>query len=344
MSIPLLAKPWQFDVNQFIPYQGTQTRQAQMFLWTLKQSLRNLTYAPWTVKGSSNSVAAGMDTVDRWTASTNVVFAGDGVAHSWIVLQQTGLTSVGNPATSGFQLLIDCSTTPFGDTQGGRVYVSFSAGFTGGSTTARPTATDEIGITSAHGVNTYWAGVGATVPLRLHVMQSQDGECLRVFAYQAGLTGPQCVLFIFLEKLSNPIDGLTYPVVCQWLGSSSGGSNILTLTQALNTGASSEPLTGRQSPTQFWGSFTVEGIDNDDLPTVINVQNEISGEWCMHPLGFYVKNIIGARGRHGAFFDLWMGPQAVGTGTAFPDDNTLQFVKFGPFIVPWDGETPPLLC
>ncbi len=334
MSIPTLAKTWQFDVANRINYQGTVALSNATMLLAVKDAMRNLTFAPWTVAGSCDGVTAGMDTVDRWVDTGDIVFAVDAVAHSWIVLKQTGLTS-------NFQLLLECSLTPTGSESSGRGYVSHTAGFTGGTTTARPTATDEMPIGPSHGATASW-GTGTTESLIWNLMQSTDGECTRLISYRAATTGPFAVTYWCFEKMANPIDGWTNPVVSAILP-----NNNLTFANLQNLGVNSEPLSGRHGTAQMWGAFSVEGFGGGSsltLPQIASVPNEISGEWAMHPMGFYVPNTTQCKGRHGSFFDLWTASLALQTGTTFPDDDSLQFVKFGNLVFPWDGETPPLVC
>lgn len=97
----------------------------------------------WTCAGSSDASTAGMDSSDRWGSSfdaTKLVRASGAVAHSWIVLANSGL---------GCYLLIDWNTSL---DQTCNFTIAKSA-FTGGSTTAAPTATGSITFSSQQFIN-----------------------------------------------------------------------------------------------------------------------------------------------------------------------------------------------
>ena len=133
----------------------------------------------WSVVGSCDSLAAGIDAVDRWVDRLDLVW-GTG-AHSWIVLKQTGISAT----DQGFQLLIDLRRT-FSQSENCSMYISYSAGFTGGSTTARPTATDETTILD----DTRWGG-GTTVNYTwsVSVAKTSDGSCTRTHKSYDGNVG-----------------------------------------------------------------------------------------------------------------------------------------------------------
>lgn len=93
----------------------------------------------WTVAGSSNGVAAGMDAVDRWHlagayTAGDFVRAAAGSAHSWMVLK--------SPLMNGynFYMLVSLGVTT---TALYIIHHMAKAAFTGGSITADPTSTDQ---------------------------------------------------------------------------------------------------------------------------------------------------------------------------------------------------------
>lgn len=97
----------------------------------------------WTCVGSSNgATAAALDGVNRWTGGyTTLVTANNTAsARSWIVFSKTDFIS------SNFQILIDMVWS--GTASSIKIVLSESAGFTGGSIFARPTATDEVDMGS----------------------------------------------------------------------------------------------------------------------------------------------------------------------------------------------------
>jgi hypothetical protein len=310
-------KTWQYSVNNTVAALGAITTTHARLLRSIKNTLLAFGTLPWTVVGSSNSVAAGLDAVDRWAADGNLVWANEGNAHSWIVLKQTGIGS-------NFQLLINCSPA---DTWNRVVNViaSPNAGFTGGSTTARPTATDEVDLNVSN--NEYWAGShSADGQFVYHVMQSTDGQCTRILTARAGAV---CGFWL-LDKAKNPVTGWTYPFVGIVKGDTTGDvATIATLA------ATSAKFAG-------WGTAymnmyaTHEVANSNNIPTLSTVPNDLSTKYPVFPIGL-LSETAGQRGRHGDLFDLWWGLTAVATGDFYPGDASKQFVQLGDVIFPWNG-------
>lgn len=142
-----LSRPWYSRGN--VPASDTSTTAlvAKSILWALKEALLDTLTGgtlgaegalpgggAWAVEGSSDSVAAGMDAVDRWGTwnATKIVRASAGVAHSWIVLKSPN-------AIGPRYLCIDYASA----SDQNAAFVFSNNAFTGGSITARPTATKE---------------------------------------------------------------------------------------------------------------------------------------------------------------------------------------------------------
>ena len=130
MALPTLEKTYEFVVNQRVDQvtYNTELSMHQKMMWDIKETLTGFTNAAWTVAGSSDGTTAGMDATDRWVAYTDLTWNTGN--HSWIVLTRA----------AGGQIVIDLdisSATP----QQAFIYASVSGGFTGGSISARPTAT-----------------------------------------------------------------------------------------------------------------------------------------------------------------------------------------------------------
>src|SRR5512136_2332318 len=174
MTLPTKVKTWQYNVNQDLNTLGVALTDRQRLLRTIKNSLIGFGAAPWTVQGSSNSVAAAMDGVDRWAADANLVWANAGVAHSWIVLRQTGIGAT-------FEMCIDLSSiSP-------RVLsciLAVGGSFAGGTTLNRPTAGTELDVSPTR----WFKGDDAlTFSCALHVQQSNDGAITRVGVFDGGI-------------------------------------------------------------------------------------------------------------------------------------------------------------
>lgn len=340
-TLPNLAKVWQFDVNQIIDWQGTTALVGAEILYRIKESLRGFTLNPWTVRGSSNGVTAGMDTVDRWLSKSNINWAADGVARSWVVLQQTALIGIGNPPTTGYQLLLDCSTTVSSTGVSCRALVSPTGSFTGGSITARPTAVDEHSINGAENrshTHYFWNGGDSRGRTILHVMQSGDGQCTRWVTFLASTNGPTMGGATLIERISNPSPGFLYPAVAM---NYRNWNRDFMFTRSANV----EPFVGSQgggTTTQFLAALSVEGSIDATLVNRQGMPDELSGEWMMSPCGIWVPNTVGFRARIGQTFDLWTTSVRLNEGTCFPEDASRQFVKFGSMILPWNGDAPLL--
>lgn len=334
MTAPTKAKTWQFAVNQVIKW-TTFDAVNQALMLALKNSLKGFTTNPWTVRGSSNSVAAAMDGVDRWATTANLVY---GTNHSWIVLRQDGLNA-------GFEVCIDYRISG-----GGTIAVSPSAGFTGGAINARPTAADEYTCTFAGSLDAAWgvANVSAAFNHNLHVMQSTDGECTRVFvtvpSADNALTNfgnePTTTLFACFEKLRNPVTGFTIPVVSMWAGATNG-AQIPSFTNLTATSAGSETMRSRHNGTTMRMTMSWE-YSYTLIQNLLFGPNTFASEYAMLPIGAYCPNTASRRGRHGEFYDMWAGPQFPSTSFVLPDATSLSFVKVGNLYLPWDGASAPI--
>lgn len=258
---------------------------------------------------SSNAVVANSS--DNWSSDGDIVNAV--TTRSWIVLQQAGIAS-------NFQICLDMNNT---NAMYGSMIVSPSAGFTGGSTTARPTATDEnVYISSAPWINASLTDIA----LRWTVMQSDDGECTRIVVCGGG----SVQMLAIIDKPANAVTGWTNPSVWSWFASTP-----TIYSQYFTT----YNFRGRVGSTL--GSFVAlqEGWNNSlasQDATWGNIANEVSSEWPMLPLGM-ACNTAGVRGRHGSFYDLWAGSASVATGDTYPGDGSNQFAQFGCIILPWNG-------
>ncbi len=317
MPTPSKVKTWQYNVNQTLTAAGTQLAHNQKNLRAIKTSLVGFGTLPWVVRYSCDSVTAGTpgDLVDRWTADANLVWAAG--AHSWIVLRQTGIAST-------FEIVIDLPTSTSNDVT---VLGSFNA-FSGGTTTARPTATNEFSIRT--GTWGYTSGPAQTV---LSVMQSDDGECTRVFQYRAG-SSP--MLWI-LDKLQNPVTG--------WSTNFAGviqGSTVAVGTIANLGLISSGPLRGTHGAIAIADAkMTGEGYRGQLVQQRQTAANSISSEFPMSPIGF-ASDTVRAKGRHGNFFDLYWGlATVIGDGDTYPVADE-EWIQVGQVIHPWDGSVPVL--
>lgn len=330
MALPSLTKTWHFVPNYAIAATGTALGTNRTILkafkdfittdaaeWVDNTNAATTASNLWTVRYSCDSVAAGAagDGVDRWDAITDLVWANAGSAHSWIVLRQT---AIGASA----ELLISCESVS-GNGANLTLVMSPSAGFTGGSTTARPTATDEIVVIN----NAVWGGVGnSDASVKLHVLKSTDGECWRLFVCNGG----QANTAILVGKASAFNESAwTNRMVVYAQGAASGVS---TLTNALlNTNANFNGR-GASSMTMYLAAlYYASGLANVNVTTA----NDLSSAWPFMPPQI-VSATASNRGFHGYVCDTWYGSTSVAVGSTYPATGTQhQFVQLGVLIFPW---------
>ena len=308
MPLPSLSKTWQHTVNQSAAAQGSANATNRNVLRLIKNALNGFGSNPWTVVSSSNGTVANSS--DNWNSTSDMVGANAGSPHSWIVLRQTGIAT-------NFELCIDCSSATGAV---GTIVISPSAGFTGGSTTARPTATDEIVVING----STWTNNSSDVTVRYSVSQSTDGQCTRVWGAAAG----SVVFFWVFDKPADPVTGWSNPSA-SWAISGPGTYSTVVSTSAgrMRSGSTTGSL-------QMICDGGTTSAANDT--TWANVANEISSEWAIYPMSFACTTST-IRGRHGRFFDLWASSSALATGDTFPGDGSATFVQVGIVVLPWNG-------
>jgi hypothetical protein len=138
----------------------------------------------WTVVSSSNSVTQSLS--DNWNSVSDLVWASDGVAHSWIVLK----SPAGYVPAGGFvYLLLSCAT---GDSN---LVIKMSGnGFTGGSSTTDPTSTGA----SVWGGSQLWT---ATLPAgaKWHGTRNTFGDF--VFLWSKNGSGLAASAFMVISRV-----------------------------------------------------------------------------------------------------------------------------------------------
>lgn len=328
MALPTLIKTWQISRNISCPPAGSTLAKARFQMRTLKNTLIGFGSGAWTVRGSSSSVAAGMDSVDRWAADADLVWNNSGSAHSWIVLRQTGIAT-------NFELCIDLNQT---FERSGSIIVSPAAGFTGGSTTARPTATDEIVL-----INNAEIQPEFDVQSYLNVWQSTDGSACRIVLWQANIQR----MFWLFEKPRNPRASWANPSFSIVMSSAGGSSQAIfsNLFRAYASALGRSRIGTTTALMTCTGETAQAGFLPSTSPTATSA-NEIDLAWDMYPIGL-ATDTVGVRGRHGLLHDIWWAPTSVGQGDTAPNDSAdRQFVKMGDLWLPWhpSGSTVPLLA
>lgn len=344
MSLPTLSKSWQFSINRTIAKVGTSwTPTTADLLFQIKDALVGFGSSPWVVDYSCDGATAGSagDGVDRWASNADVVVSTAlTTAHSWMVLKQTG-AGAGN-----VQILLNASASSGGTLTYGinlMTVVSWNAGFTGGTTTSRPTATDETVLIDSKG----YPGLGGLEnnnPRQcfLHAMQSTDGDCTRIVVMsESTAIWLLCVETPALRSvsISNPVLALSAALVSYNAWPQAGWA-----AQSLCTVANAN-VKMRISGTTYDMWCTMEGDASGLMHNRANVganANDITSEWPLFPIGF-ACNTAGARGIIGSMQDMWFGSSAVPNGDTY-DATSLSLAQFGQVVLPWDGTNVPVIA
>jgi len=335
MSLPTLVKTYEVSPNNVGGVTSASYYiDAQRTMFAIKQALTggdgNITTAPWLVSRSSDSVTA--DGSDNWGAYTNVVFNSAGIAHSWIVLKQ--------PGTKGYEICIDCSNgtsanyfTMFWSPSGG---FNAGAGGTDGTTTARPTASDEIAIFPFLSATQRWLGSLGAFNSKVHCVSSTDGDITTVWV----MIATHCAFFLRLEVVP---DGDWTDNVWIRFGYNGAGQNQFNFDKfaSVVSGYPWQWTWAQESGVTFrlYPSFEAIGTTETAL-TYINsgIPDDKSGDYFMGPIGLWGDQSP-YRGKRGNCTDIWWGQQNL-NGSQYPDAGTLyQFVQIGDVILPWDSAT-----
>lgn len=334
MSAPAKVKTWQQSFNVTITAGGSSNLTQANLLYQMKQRLVSFASNPWTVAGSSDAGGStvsptgsgAMDGNDRWGGASGVFPAipGSNGRHTWIVLKQAALGT-------NYSICLDLPST--GTVTSINSYVSPSAGFTGGSATARPTATDEQQFTTS----IPW-GSGLDANHQLHIQQSTDGLATYIQMWRAGTNlATQFMAF----RPTNLVGGWSNANVTQF---SQAGSGIATTYANLMSAASHR---ARFGSTNFTCGFSCEGAGGTafhSLTSIGDVANDFDSNWAFFPMGVYSTTSL-ARGHIGVVPDMYWGPIGVNDGDTFPNDVAHRdWIKVGNIIMPWTGDaTAPLL-
>ncbi len=339
MAFQANAKTWQVLPNETVLMDSGNGIHQQRLIGKTKNLMVTSFAVPWTVQLCSNAgITAGVNygttgTTDLWaidnqtltqsggiiTVANDVNFAAAATRHSWIVLRQTGIAT-------NFEVCFDCLATGTGVS----VIVSPAAGFTGGSVTARPTATDEKVVSTALFLLTV-----PNVTHRFHAWQSSDGQCNRIMVWNSGTLNPAWLQF---DRIQNPVTGMTNPCVYTVLTSGNG----VAAPFASITASTTYNMRGA-GPANFQGSATFEAWNtNAALATANGIGTSPStfdNSWPVMPMGL-ASNAAANSGRHGNMYDIWHAPTGIPDGNTFPDSCTARtHVKLAGFILPWTGDS-----
>lgn len=323
MPMPTLAKTWQHS-QVSVSALGSLALQNADTMFRLKNALVSFGTLPWTVVSSSDSSTAGAS--DKWLAAANCVWANSGSNHSWIVLKQTGIAS-------NFQICIDLNVSAVNGSQIALI-VSPSAGFTGGSITARPTATDEAALYTAR----TWSYGTAAAAQQFTYMQSTDGQCTRFIVWK-GAVAAACWVLDKPQGLPASLSGWASPFVALVQGTSGGDFDAATYAN-LNGGSGNNLRLRADSSGTVASCFLAAEGSSATAGQNQTVANEASSEWPLAPVAV-TSDTNQARGRWGYLADCWLGSTTPVSGDVYPASGTKTLITVGDLVLPWDNSTVP---
>lgn len=324
MALPSLQKSWQFDTNNAYTAAATVKASYEQLVFAIKVILTSFTTTPWTVVSSSNAISSGSS--DYWATASDVNFQNSG-SRSWIVLKQTGLGS-------NVQLLMTYHAVQSPSTgEFFQFYLSPSVGFTGGSVSGNPTASDSFLIQP----NQYgtFSTPGAAFAFNIHGLKSTDGECTRL----VWSSNSQTCGALILDKLQSPATGLACPVASFCPSAHTRATNVwsnTTVYNGSNVTLRNASIVAAGFVTMHVGGTQVAAVNSGSI-------NQISNEYPLMPMGVYSQQ-VSSYGFHGFVVDMWNGTTnaAATNGSTYPNDATRQMVQFGNTVLPWDGTVPTI--
>lgn len=306
-------------------------------MWGWKEAL---VASGWTVVGScgyNGSIwVAGMDGIDRWTSADAVTGrTGDFVppydgTYSWIVLRNLAMSSVGG----GYQILI--SPEMYDANNNWPIYIRESYGgfYTGGSTEAKPTASDEVPLldsypSDAGGVVNRVLTVSGNYTRGVTVLTSTDGQCTRnLFSSAAGTV----LLVVSFERVQDArtwwdkpvIAGVSRPTYVD-LNTAQFGSNVKMMLRAGST---------LGIPAYFSADgFGTAGVAGKQT---FLAGPDPNGNWMCSPVGL-IGTAGGTMGYVGRLADAYWVHENMANGDYYPDDGTMKWVVFGDLMHASDG-------
>lgn len=323
-----LSKTWYNSFNMALASTGTATLCAASALWAIGAMLtgsQSGTNGPegarpgsvnWTLAGSSNSSTSGIDATDRLHfagsfTSGDWVRAAAASPHTWFVLSSpAGLLD-------GTWYICFDYIGPTND-QTCSLIVANNV-FSGGSTSARPTATGEAALTSFQFISTT-AGAGKT-----HLSIDANGG-FRFYISRNG-TGYFSTAW-GVEPVTEYHSGDAARTV-MWVSFVDSGAGALTDTGNITIrGKTQDNSAAVISNTMGWLlgiSFRPSGSDFNILTSTNSIDSTVDAL----PIGYVMDTTASHHGIRGRFPDMWaIGAQVV-AGSTFPGSGSPERMVTG---------------
>jgi len=334
MGIPVAENgPWIFNLNNLCQGNDTGVGVAQKFAWTLKDSI--VQFSQWSVVASSNgtsfaNIGAGGD-VDYWDAYTDVV------EDSWVILE--------NSVTSE-QFRIECYHVDL-------IYIDIRYSATGafnadGNATTPPTDSESVLLFHGALINPL------PVSVVVNSMISSDGKCTRIF--WNGRVNNTMETFgnvILMEEV--------YDAPGEWLSTYKRCVNILPIVRGGSAPSTIGPLLtdykshgtfdvylkdAVPSEAHYLCSNTriVSDLEGDADTPIADNQAYLSFQdgFSISPITLYKSSRYDGGGL-GRFKDIFWAPSlGIYSFTTADDEGSREWIKWGCFLLPWDGATKPI--
>lgn len=319
MSAPTLLKTWQIEGDNLVPTDSTIYIERKNLLLGIINKLIGFASNPMTVIGSNNGTASGMDAVNRWATIADLN------NNSWIVLQQAGINAK-------FQICFHLNANWTSGVPQLTMVVSRLAGFgtanggTDGSTSARPTATDE----HAQTVQNLTSGGAVSIAARYYVWQSTDGQMTQVMIRNA--TAGTWNNHWFWGKPRNPRALWTNPCVYRFKATVLGAPDAVADIVA------------------YKGTTQVATIQiTTAKEAVLAQENDWEGPNSYDTYRAFLSShtLAGSKGGNiGELFDCRVVDAVVANGTRMPYGGPYTWCCFSDatqlgWLMPWDNTTTP---
>lgn len=339
MSDLILEKgPYIFNVNNLFSEANT-TDKAKRILLELKNCLVALGGQDqiWTVVASSNGVdfvnIGGTEPLDLWNSISDIVFAANGTAHSWCILENV---------FTGQQIIITPNSIAVD-----QVNIVLSPDgliASDGTETTNPTCTDYGLLWSAD--NSFTSTDSNYLKFVINVMSSADYTITRFYLHERNsLTDATGGMIGLIENVQNTPEEWNSEI--KFVMFEHGTSVAYSTTPSTKTPTLSyfdgDTLSVRYqtaAPYNEWLNAypTCECYgalypDNRADPVIQNATNQVS------PIGIF-KPANPKGGAMGRLTDIYLGQSTHDTLTTYPATGSRLWVKWGCFVVPWNG-TPP---
>jgi hypothetical protein len=354
------TRTWQFQLNQVVDVStstvtnpAVNDRSLMIGLvgsmlgrgsWVDKNNGASASAGNWTVTsscdGAGGATFGNNDGINYWDVAgvltaSKLVWANPASNHSWIVLQQTGVSAkfevlidlrVGGAST---QATIIVSNAGFGVANGG----------TNGTATAAPTAV--AGSFQSLITVTDWGG-GGILGSMWHAQKTTNGSAFRFFIMRSNA----CVGFYQFEIPDPVVAGWTAPWIAQAIGHSAATEQVQ-MTQLNGTNTYSRTAGG----TIFASSYTQPASQTDTNMITFGGSGfggaplEIDDTDPIHPIALYSAT-VNARNVNGKIVDLYWANQPGITflplaGQTLPAGGPIQWARVGTLWVPWASGNIP---